>query len=166
MRFRLPHPLVLLLGGVVVAVVLTWILPAGSYQRRTDAETGREVVIPGTYARLESTPVGPMGALLMIEVLEYRNYRVFVGTYPNDQPTIDEVERMVKRYPQLQRVEVPHPGPTSKADCLNAVVAAIFDYEREQGGEFAGVVLHDSEDVLHPLELKFFNYLLPRKDMI
>lgn len=102
----------------------------------------------------------------MIEVLEYRNYRVFVGTYPNDQPTIDEVERMVKRYPQLQRVQVPHPGPTSKADCLNAVVAAIFDHERETGTEFAGVVLHDSEDVLHPLELKFFNYLLPRKDMI
>lgn len=102
----------------------------------------------------------------MVEVLEYRNYRVFVGTYPNDQPTIDEVERMVRRYPQLQRVEVPHPGPTSKADCLNSVVAAIFDHERETGGEFAGVVLHDSEDVLHPLELKFFNYLLPRKDMI
>jgi adsorption protein B len=102
----------------------------------------------------------------MVEVLEYRNYRVFVGTYPNDQPTIDEVERMAKRYPQLQRVEVPHPGPTSKADCLNAVVAAIFDHERENDLEFAGVVLHDSEDVLHPLELKFFNYLLPRKDMI
>jgi adsorption protein B len=102
----------------------------------------------------------------MVEVLEYRNYRVFVGTYPNDRPTIDEVEKMVRRYPQLQRVEVPHPGPTSKADCLNAVVDAIFAHEREHGMEFAGVVLHDSEDVLHPLELKFFNYLLPRKDMI
>ena len=61
----------------------------------------------------------------MVEVLEYRNYRVFIGTYPNDQPTIDEVEKMARRYPQVQRVEVPHPGPTSKADCLNAVVAAI-----------------------------------------
>jgi len=102
----------------------------------------------------------------LVEVMEYRNYRVFVGTYPNDRPTIDEVERMARRYPLLQRVEVPHPGPTSKADCLNAVVAAIFEHERESGTEFAGVVLHDSEDVLHPLELKFFNYLLPRKDMI
>src|SRR5437868_303487 len=99
----------------------------------------------------------------MVEVMEYRNYRVFIGTYPNDQPTIDEVEKMAKRYPQVQRVEVPHPGPTSKADCLNAVVAAIFDFEREHQTEYAGVVLHDSEDVLHPLELKFFNYLLPRK---
>jgi adsorption protein B len=102
----------------------------------------------------------------MVEVMEYRNYRVFVGSYPNDRPTIDEIDRMAKRYPQVQRVEVPHPGPTSKADCLNSVVAAIFEHEREAGIEFAGVVLHDSEDVLHPLELKFFNYLLPRKDMI
>jgi uncharacterized ion transporter superfamily protein YfcC len=66
MRFKLPHPLVLLLGGVVVAVVLTWILPAGSYQRRTDPETGREVVVPGTYARVDPAPVGLMGALLAV----------------------------------------------------------------------------------------------------
>ncbi|NML45227.1 glycosyl transferase family protein [Ramlibacter sp. G-1-2-2] len=102
----------------------------------------------------------------MVEVLEYRNYRVFIGTYPNDQATIDEAEKMARRFPQVQRVQVPHPGPTCKADCLNAVVAAIFDHEREHDMEFAGVILHDSEDVLHPLELRFFNYLLPRKDMI
>jgi uncharacterized ion transporter superfamily protein YfcC len=66
MTSRLPHPLVLLLGGVVVAVALTWIVPAGAYQRRTDAATKREVVIPGTYARLPATPVGPMAALLAV----------------------------------------------------------------------------------------------------
>ncbi|WP_255429315.1 glycosyl transferase family protein [Ramlibacter albus] len=102
----------------------------------------------------------------MVEVLEYRNYKVFVGTYVNDPATIEEVEKMTRRYKQVQRVEVPHPGPTSKADCLNFVVEAIFTHERDHNMEFAGVVLHDSEDVLHPLELKFFNYLLPRKDMI
>lgn len=102
----------------------------------------------------------------MVEVLEYRNYVVFVGTYVNDAKTIEEVERMQKRYKQLHRVEAPHAGPTCKADCLNWVVEAIFAYEETHGVEFAGVVLHDSEDVLHPLELKFFNYLLPRKDMI
>ena len=102
----------------------------------------------------------------MVEVLEYANYVIFIGTYPNDTATVQEVERMQRRYKQLRRVEVPHPGPTCKADCLNWVVEAVSAHEQEQGMEFAGVVLHDSEDVLHPLELKFFNYLVPRKDMI
>nr|WP_255440269.1 glycosyl transferase family protein [Caenimonas sedimenti] len=102
----------------------------------------------------------------MVEVLEYQNYQIFIGTYVNDPATVEEVERMAKRYPRIHRVEVPHPGPTSKADCLNFVVDAIFAHERDNGVEFAGVALHDSEDVVHPLELKFFNYLLPRKDMI
>lgn len=102
----------------------------------------------------------------LVRVMDYRHYVVFVGTYQNDARTIEEVERMRRRYRQLRRVEVPHDGPTCKADCLNWVIQAIFKYEREADIEFAGVVLHDSEDVLHPLELKFFNYLLPRKDMI
>jgi adsorption protein B len=73
---------------------------------------------------------------------------------------------MQRRYPHVQRVEVPHGGPTCKADCLNFIVEAILTHEKEKGTCFAGVVLHDSEDVLHPLELKYFNSLLPRHDMI
>jgi bacteriophage N4 adsorption protein B len=102
----------------------------------------------------------------LVRVVDYRAYTIFVGTYQNDPLTIREVERMRHRYKHLHRVEVPHDGPTCKADCLNWLVQAILHYEYEAGMEFAGVVMHDSEDVLHPIELKFFNYLLPRKDMI
>ncbi len=101
----------------------------------------------------------------MVRVLDYRSYTVFVGTYQNDAATIREVERMRHRYKHLHRVEVPA-RRTGKADCLNWLVQAILHYEYEAGVEFAGIVMHDSEDVLHPIELKFFNYLLPRKDMI
>jgi len=66
MTMKLPHPLVLLLGCVGLAVALTWIIPSGSYERRTDAATGREVVVPGTYARVEASPVGLMGALMAV----------------------------------------------------------------------------------------------------
>ena len=101
-----------------------------------------------------------------VRTLDYRNYMIFVGTYQNDPATIHEVERMRRRYKQLRRVEVPHDGPTCKADCLNWITQAILKCERELEIEFSGMVMHDSEDVLHPIELKFFNYLLPRKDMI
>lgn len=66
MRLQLPHPFVLLLGAVGIAAALTWIIPAGEYQRRTDADTGRTVVIAGTYAPVNAAPVGPMAAVLAV----------------------------------------------------------------------------------------------------
>ena len=50
----------------------------------------------------------------MVGTLEYRNYQIFVGTYPNDQATITEVERMKRRFKQLQRVEVPMTAPPAR----------------------------------------------------
>lgn len=101
-----------------------------------------------------------------VSTLDYRTYVIFIGTYPNDLETIAEVERLRRRYRRIIRVDVGHAGPTCKADCLNAIVRSIFEHEKSVGFKFEGIVLHDSEDVLHPAELKFFNYLLPRKDLI
>ncbi len=61
---RLPHPFVLLLAGVAVAVALTWVIPAGKYERRVDPDTGREVVVAGTYHRVNQAPLGLMAGLL------------------------------------------------------------------------------------------------------
>ena len=59
MKVRFPHPLVLLVGGIVLAAALTWIVPAGQYERRDDRETGETVVVPGTYHPVPRQPVGP-----------------------------------------------------------------------------------------------------------
>jgi uncharacterized ion transporter superfamily protein YfcC len=66
MKLQLPHPFVLLLGAVAVAALLTWIIPAGEYQRRKDEATGREVVVAGTYARVAAAPVGLKAALIAV----------------------------------------------------------------------------------------------------
>lgn len=120
------------------------------------------IMIP---AWLEQAVIAPM-LESMVATLDYKEYIIFVGTYVNDPATIDEVERMRHRFRHMVRIEVPHSGPTCKADCLNWIVQAILLHEQTHGIEFAGIVLHDSEDVLHPLELKLFNYILPRKDFI
>jgi len=65
-RFRLPHPVVLLGAAVLVAAFLTWILPAGQFDRRDDAATGRRVVVAGTYHRTEGSPVGPFAAAVAV----------------------------------------------------------------------------------------------------
>jgi uncharacterized ion transporter superfamily protein YfcC len=81
---RFPHPLTLLVACILIAAALTWALPAGEYQRREDSATGRSVVVPGTYAPVEATPVGPFQALVgipkgMIEAASVIFYVFLVG---------------------------------------------------------------------------------------
>jgi uncharacterized ion transporter superfamily protein YfcC len=65
-RVRVPHPVVLLGATVIVAAALTWILPAGQYDRRDDAATGRRVVVAGTFHSATASPVGPFAAVVSI----------------------------------------------------------------------------------------------------
>lgn len=62
----LPHPLILMLAGILIAGALTHVVPAGKYERRAHAETGREMVVPGTYARTDSNPLGPLEIALAV----------------------------------------------------------------------------------------------------
>jgi uncharacterized ion transporter superfamily protein YfcC len=47
-RFKVPHTLVLLFGMVVLAQILTYILPAGAFERVENA-AGRMQVVPGSF---------------------------------------------------------------------------------------------------------------------
>ena len=58
--FRFPHPLVLLSLFIVLAAALSYVLPAGQFDRRLNAATQRQVVVPGSYHALPATPVGPL----------------------------------------------------------------------------------------------------------
>jgi uncharacterized ion transporter superfamily protein YfcC len=63
---RLPHPLVLMLGGIALAAVLTWILPAGEFDRRDDPATGRRLAVAGSYHAVETHPVGPFATVVSV----------------------------------------------------------------------------------------------------
>jgi uncharacterized ion transporter superfamily protein YfcC len=63
---RVPDPLTLLVGCVLVAAALSHVLPPGEYQRQTNPATGREVVVAGTYAPVGPSPVGFFDAIVAI----------------------------------------------------------------------------------------------------
>ncbi|WP_072015428.1 glycosyl transferase family protein [Escherichia coli] len=86
--------------------------------------------------------------------------------YPNDPDTQRDVDEVCARFPNVHKVVCARPGPTSKADCLNNVLDAITQFERSANFAFAGFILHDAEDVISPMELRLFNYLVERKDLI
>ncbi len=66
MKLRFPHPLVLLVGGILLAMVLTWIVPAGVYERRKDPASGKTIVVAGTYHRVPRNAVDPFRAAVDI----------------------------------------------------------------------------------------------------
>lgn len=126
------------------------------------AEQPLAIMIP---AWQEVGVVGEM-ARLAASTLDYENYQIFVGTYPNDPETQADVEAVCQQYQNVHQVVCARPGPTSKADCLNNVIDAILGFEASARVQFAGFILHDAEDVVSPMELRLFNFLLPRKDLI
>ncbi|EFG3627531.1 TPA: phage adsorption protein NrfB [Escherichia coli] len=77
----------------------------------------------------ETGVIGNM-AELAATTLDYENYHIFVGTYPNDPDTQRDVDEVCARFPNVHKVVCARPGPTSKADCLNNVLDAITQFER------------------------------------
>ena len=99
-----------------------------------------------------------------VERLDYANYRIFVGNYRNDPATAAAIASV--NDPRIEAVLVPADGPTTKADCLNHLYDALIAYELRENVSAAAVVLHDSEDVVHPFELTVFNTLIDRAGVI
>ncbi|MGH9674102.1 MAG: glycosyltransferase, partial [Bryobacteraceae bacterium] len=54
-----------------------------------------------------------------IDAIRYEKYAFFIGVYPNDNETKEAVEEVASRARNVYLCVCPHPGPTSKADCLN-----------------------------------------------
>ena len=54
-RIKIPHVLTLITGVILVATLLTYIIPSGSYERKSKDFEGltRTVVVPGTYKQAE-----------------------------------------------------------------------------------------------------------------
>ena len=63
---RFPHVLTLLTGCILLAAALSYVLPAGRYDRQEDEATGREVVVAGTFHEVEQNPVGPFQMFVAI----------------------------------------------------------------------------------------------------
>jgi adsorption protein B len=99
-----------------------------------------------------------------VRAVDYEHFDILVGVYPNDEPTRVKVEAAARRYPNVHAVVNDKPGPTTKAQNLNCVYRAMREIEGDD--PFAICVLHDVEDVIHPLSLLVYNYFVPEAQML
>jgi adsorption protein B len=92
--------------------------------------------------------------------MRYNNFTIFVGVYPNDTKTLEVVKRIAQKNNKVVICVNSHDGPTTKADNLNNVYASINRFEQDTAKKFDVVLIHDSEDFIHPLSLKLYNFII------
>lgn len=162
-----------LLGGLDdLAVDFAW--GWARFTRRTD-------VVPATLDRYGDTAprriavfVAAWDEAAVIEAMlraslarfDHPDYRMYVGTYPNDRATIAAVAEVAADDPRVRLVIGARDGPTTKADCLNTLWRALARDEARTGVRAAAVVLHDAEDVVHPAELRVIDALIGGYDVV
>ncbi len=98
--------------------------------------------------------------------MDYDHYDIFVGLYPNDPKTVESVRTIAKQIPHIHLAINKKDGPTTKADNLNSIYSHILQHEKNTNNNYTIFVLHDSEDIIHPLSFKLYNFLMPKNHMV
>lgn len=111
----------------------------------------------------EAAVIGPM-LRSTLERFDHPDFSLLVGYYRNDPPTAQAIAAV--RDPRVIPVEVPADGPTTKADCLNHLYAFLVRHEAATGRRAKAIVLHDAEDLVHPLELRLFDRMVERAGVV
>jgi adsorption protein B len=148
------------LDDLFIAVVA--LLPAGGrgFRWPTDAESTR---IPESRIAIlvplweEHRVIGRM-LECNLAAIQYSNYDFFAGAYRNDALTVAAVTEAARRNSRVHLALVPHDGPTSKGDCLNAIYDSLLDYEAAHEVRYDVIVTHDAEDVVAPESLRLINW--------
>lgn len=92
--------------------------------------------------------------------------RLYIGCYQNDPATLAAAIAAARSDSRLRLVLLDRSGPTTKADCLNRLYAALQADERRIGRRFRGVILHDAEDMVHPAALEVIDTALAAVDFV
>lgn len=61
---RFPTAYTILFALIVIIAALTWVIPAGQYDREMNDAVGREVAVPGTYHEVDPNPQGLIDVML------------------------------------------------------------------------------------------------------
>lgn len=92
--------------------------------------------------------------------------RIYVGCYRNDSATAAAILAGAAGDPRVRLVVHDRDGPTTKADCLNCLFAAMEADEQRSGERFRMVLLHDAEDLVDPAALSLLDTALLHADFV
>lgn len=135
---------------------------ASSSQEAANSERRIAIFVP---CWKESDVIGNM-VRHNLSAIRYRNFDLFLGVYPNDEETVRIAHELAENFRNVHVAACPHPGPTSKADCLNWIYQRMARYEVQENTYFDTIVLHDAEDLIHPQALALIDRERARHAMV
>ena len=112
---RIPHMFTLLLLIIAVCTILTYVIPAGQYETYVD-ENGVEMLVDGSYHRIEQTPVTPMKALMAVQegLIETAYISAFIfiiggafGVVAETKAVEAGIGRIIKKTSKRQELLIP-----------------------------------------------------------
>jgi adsorption protein B len=92
--------------------------------------------------------------------------RLYAGCYRNDSATAEAIAAGAGGDPRVRMVVHDRDGPTTKADCLNRLYAAMEADESRSGTRFRVVLLHDAEDMVDPAALGLIDAAMESADFV
>lgn len=146
------------LDDLAVDGIWLWLRATGrAVTGRRDSEALRQRALHGPAAVFvpawhEDAVIGDTIAHLLASWPQ-RDLRLYVGCYRNDPATLAAAMKAAAGDARLRLVIHDRDGPSTKADCLNRLYAALVTDEERTGTGFAMVVFHDAEDMVDPAAL-------------
>ena len=61
-KFQVPHSMAIIVAAMILASILTYLIPGGNFERVVN-DAGKTVVVPGSFTYVEQTPVNPLTIL-------------------------------------------------------------------------------------------------------
>jgi adsorption protein B len=129
----------------------------------TKALSGRAAVLVPAWH--ESEVIGQMIAHAL-KSWSQQGMMLYIGCYRNDPMTIAAAMAGAKGDPRVRLVVNERAGPTTKADCLNRLYAALVADEARSGIPYSSIILHDAEDMVHPAALTVMDHALTEVDFV
>jgi adsorption protein B len=93
-----------------------------------------------------------------VKHIDYRNYTILLGVYPNDTATVAAARGAERKCKNVKVIVNTKNGPTSKGQMINEMVNYINDYNKDPNNEpYDLIITHDAEDIIHKFALKLIN---------
>ena len=73
-KFQVPHSMAIIVAAMILASILTYLIPGGNFERVVN-DAGKTVVVPGSFTYVEQTPVNPL--TILDYVFSRMGYRLF-----------------------------------------------------------------------------------------